>query len=158
MSVLDRRYEKLAVTRDGDLLRVELADPGRANPLSPAMIGELTALYGSPLREEGIRAVLLSGQGKNFSAGADLDHLGSLAGATPEQHRADPLLAQVAAVEVGQLADHRRRQGVGPLRIVERHPQEVVLPPHLEAFAAEVLQTAHGRSSSGISTSICSSP
>jgi methylglutaconyl-CoA hydratase len=92
LSVLDRRYEKLAVTRDGDLLRVVLADPERANPLSPAMIGELTALYGSPLRAEGIRAVLLSGQGKNFSAGADLDHLGSLAEASPEEHRADSQL------------------------------------------------------------------
>jgi methylglutaconyl-CoA hydratase len=88
-SVLDRSFERLEVARDGDLLRVALADPERANALSPLLIGELTALYGAPLRAEGIRAVLLSGRGKNFSAGADLEHLGSLAGASPERNLAE---------------------------------------------------------------------
>ncbi|HLX09782.1 MAG TPA: enoyl-CoA hydratase-related protein [Thermoanaerobaculia bacterium] len=71
-------FHRLEARRDRDLLWVTLADPARANALSPALIGELTALYGSPLRAAGIRAVLLAGQGRNFSAGADLDHLRAL--------------------------------------------------------------------------------
>jgi methylglutaconyl-CoA hydratase len=82
---------RLAVRRDRDLLWVTLADPERANALSPAMIAELTALYGSPLRQAGIRAVLLAGQGKNFSAGADLEHLRALATAGLEENRRDSL-------------------------------------------------------------------
>ena len=39
---------------------------------------KVSSLYRTPLRSEGIRAVLLSGAGKHFSAGADLEHLGSL--------------------------------------------------------------------------------
>ena len=34
--------------------------------------------YRRPWREEGVRCLLLSGAGKNFSAGADLEHLRSL--------------------------------------------------------------------------------
>jgi methylglutaconyl-CoA hydratase len=82
---------KVRVRRDRDLLWVTLADPERANALSPAMIAELTALYGRPLRSEGVRAVLLAGAGKNFSAGADLDHLRALADAGEEENRRDSL-------------------------------------------------------------------
>jgi methylglutaconyl-CoA hydratase len=82
LSLLDTR-------RDGDLLWATLSDPARANALSPALIGELIALYGRPLREEGVRAVILSGAGKNFSAGADLEHLRSLRDAGPEENRRD---------------------------------------------------------------------
>jgi methylglutaconyl-CoA hydratase len=81
----------LETRRDGDLLRVRLNDPARANALSPAMIAELTALYGADLRAQGVRAVLLSGEGKNFSAGADLEHLGKLRDAGPEENLADSL-------------------------------------------------------------------
>ncbi len=79
----------LEVQRDDDLLRVRLNDPARANALSPALVAELTDLYGRDLRAEGVRAVILSGAGKHFSAGADLDHLRSLADAHIEQNRAE---------------------------------------------------------------------
>ncbi|HEX5758983.1 MAG TPA: enoyl-CoA hydratase-related protein [Thermoanaerobaculia bacterium] len=82
-------YEALEVRRDRDLLRVTLNDPRRANALSPRLVAELTDLYRRPLREEGVRAVLLSGAGRHFSAGADLDHLRSLADAGPEENLAD---------------------------------------------------------------------
>jgi methylglutaconyl-CoA hydratase len=82
-------FSRLEARRDRDLLWVTLADPDRANALSPALIGELTALYRAPLREEGLRAVLLAGKGRNFSAGADLEHLRALASAGPEENRRD---------------------------------------------------------------------
>jgi methylglutaconyl-CoA hydratase len=75
--------------RDGDLLRVTLDNPDKANALSPALLAELTGLYRRPLLEEGVRAVVLDGAGKHFSAGADLSHLRSLRDASPEEHRAD---------------------------------------------------------------------
>jgi methylglutaconyl-CoA hydratase len=82
-------FERIAVQQEGDLLRVTLNDPERANALSPVMIGELTTLYGSDLRGQGVRAVLLSGAGKNFSAGADLEHLRSLKDAGEEENLKD---------------------------------------------------------------------
>jgi len=82
MSLLERR-------RDGDLLYLTLNDPGRANALSPALMGELIEVYGRPLREEGVRAVILAAAGKSFSAGADLEHLRSLLDAGPEENLRD---------------------------------------------------------------------
>lgn len=83
--------ELLETRRAGDLLWVKLNDPERANALSPRLIAELTALYGSDLRAAGVRAMLLSGAGRNFSAGADLEHLRALRDAGPEENRADSL-------------------------------------------------------------------
>lgn len=82
-------WQALRVAREGDLLRVTLDNPEKANALSPAMLRELTALYRRPLLAEGVRAVILSGAGRHFSAGADLDHLRSLQDASAEEHRRD---------------------------------------------------------------------
>lgn len=84
-------FERVEVRRDGDLLWVTLNEPDRANALSPAMIGELTGLYRRCWREEGVRALLLSGAGRNFSAGADLEHLRSLRDAGHEENLRDSL-------------------------------------------------------------------
>ncbi|MEM8960290.1 MAG: enoyl-CoA hydratase-related protein [Acidobacteriota bacterium] len=85
----DVEREMLEVRRDDDLLWVTLDNPSKANALSPPLLAEITALYSRDLRAEGIRAVLLSGRGKHFSAGADLAHLETLATAAPEENQAD---------------------------------------------------------------------
>ncbi|MEJ2084066.1 MAG: enoyl-CoA hydratase/isomerase family protein [Acidobacteriota bacterium] len=64
--------------REEDLLWVTLEDPDHANALSPVMVSEITDVYAHDLRAEGVRAVLLRGSGRHFSAGADLGHLRSL--------------------------------------------------------------------------------
>lgn len=87
--ILEEPFKWLKVERQQDLLWVELANPDKANALSPALGAELTRLYQADLRALGIRAVLLSGAGKNFCAGADLDHLRSLRDASAEQNRQD---------------------------------------------------------------------
>ena len=79
----------LVVDRDGDLVWLTLNDPARANALSPRLIGELTQAYERDWRAEGVRAVLLRGAGKHFSAGADLEHLKSLRDAGPQENRRD---------------------------------------------------------------------
>lgn len=82
-------FEHLEVRRDADLLWVTLNNAERANALSPPLLAELTDLYRRPLRASGIRALLLSGAGKHFSAGADLGHLRSLLDASAEDNLED---------------------------------------------------------------------
>jgi methylglutaconyl-CoA hydratase len=81
----------LETRREADLLWVTLNDPERANALSPSLIGELTALYRRPWRAEGVRALILAGAGRNFSAGADLEHLRSLRDAGHDENLRDSL-------------------------------------------------------------------
>jgi methylglutaconyl-CoA hydratase len=85
----DSRYERLKLDRQGDVLQVTLDDPERANALSPTLLGELTDCYRRDWRGHGVRALVLSGSGRNFSAGADLEHLKALRAAGPEENLAD---------------------------------------------------------------------
>jgi methylglutaconyl-CoA hydratase len=85
----ERPYETLRVRREDDLLWVTLDFAERANALAPRMLDELTALYRHDHLGDGVRAILLSGAGKHFSAGADLEHLRSLRDAGPEENRRD---------------------------------------------------------------------
>ena len=82
-------YELLRVRREDDLLFVTLDNPDKANALSPPLLAELTGLYRRDLLAEGVRAVLLDGAGRHFSAGADLAHLRSLQDASWEEHQID---------------------------------------------------------------------
>lgn len=81
--------DSLTVEAEGDLLWITLADPERANALSPAIIRGLIEVYSADLRGHGYRAVLLQAAGRHFSAGADLEHLRSLLDAGPEENRED---------------------------------------------------------------------
>jgi methylglutaconyl-CoA hydratase len=84
-------FARLGVERQGDLLWVTLNDPDRANALSPGLIAEITDLYRRNWRGDGVRAILLAGAGRNFSAGADLEHLRSLRDAGHEENLRDSL-------------------------------------------------------------------
>jgi len=57
---------------DGPLLILTLNEPNRANPLSPEMAAELTVALEEAAADPAVRAVILIGAGKHFSAGADL--------------------------------------------------------------------------------------
>ena len=89
MALEEREWERIEVRRDEDLLWVELNDPARANALSPRMIEEITAVYRTDLRGQGLRAVILYSAGKHFSAGADLDHLRKLREASQHENQGD---------------------------------------------------------------------
>lgn len=82
-------FQLLKVERNDDLLWVTLDNPAKANALSPAMAAELRSLYRHDWRADGVRAILLRGEGKHFCAGADLEHLVSLRDAGPEDNRRD---------------------------------------------------------------------
>lgn len=62
----------IGVTRDGDLWVLTLNRPEKVNSLTRHMLEELDAAV-AQAAESGARAVILTGVGKVFSAGADLD-------------------------------------------------------------------------------------
>ena len=79
--------QALRVEQDSDLLRVTLARPERRNAFDAELIGELTGAFESV--GEDVRAVLLSGEGESFSAGADVDWMRSSVELSYEQNVAD---------------------------------------------------------------------
>ena len=76
--------------RHGPVVILTLNDPERANPLSPAMMEELTAALETTAADSSVRAVVLTGAGRHFSAGADLAALERIAtGGDEAVNRAD---------------------------------------------------------------------
>lgn len=62
----------IGLKRDDGFWTVTLSRPEKANSLTRAMLGDLLAIAGDAAAE-GARALVLTGAGRVFSAGADLD-------------------------------------------------------------------------------------
>jgi methylglutaconyl-CoA hydratase len=65
--------------------------PQLHNAFDDALIAELTAALEEAGRDAGVRAVVLTGEGASFSAGADLNWMRGMAGASEEENREDSL-------------------------------------------------------------------
>jgi methylglutaconyl-CoA hydratase len=78
----------LRAERDGPLLRITLARPERRNAFDAALIGELTGAFADV---GDARAVVLTGDGPSFSAGADVDWMRASAELSYDENVADAL-------------------------------------------------------------------
>ena len=77
---------------DRDRVRhIALNRPEVHNAFDDALIAELTAAIDDAGRDEAVRAVVLTGEGESFSAGADLNWMRSMAQAGEQQNRDDSL-------------------------------------------------------------------
>ncbi len=65
-------YEKILLTRDNGLATLTLNAPDRLNAVSRKMIAEVKDCWEELAADTSVRAVLLTGAGRGFCAGADL--------------------------------------------------------------------------------------
>jgi methylglutaconyl-CoA hydratase len=83
--------ESLAIERQGPIGLITMNRPERHNAFDDALITELTDAFRSMEAEDGIRMVVLSGTGKSFSAGADLNWMKRMAGFSIEENKRDAM-------------------------------------------------------------------
>jgi methylglutaconyl-CoA hydratase len=83
--------ESLAIERQGPVAYITMNRPDRHNAFDDVLIAELTEALRSMEAEDGIRAVVLSGAGKSFSAGADLNWMKRMAGFSIDENRRDAM-------------------------------------------------------------------
>jgi enoyl-CoA hydratase len=76
-------YEQLHIERQGALLRVALNAPDKLNAIDFAMESELLRLFQDLRRDRATAVVVLTGAGRAFSAGGDLQHNLRLIGDLP---------------------------------------------------------------------------
>jgi methylglutaconyl-CoA hydratase len=81
----------LAIERQGPVGVVTMNRPERHNAFDDALIAELTEAFRSMEAEDGVRLVVLSGAGKSFSAGADLNWMKRMAGFSLDENRRDAM-------------------------------------------------------------------
>lgn len=65
-------YQTLSVEREGGVCRIVMSRPDVFNAFDEAMIGELDRAFTAAIGDEAVRVIVLAGDGKHFSAGADL--------------------------------------------------------------------------------------
>jgi len=73
-------FESITYGIHDGLATIELARPDKLNAMSSQMFNELGEAAERAAADPGIRAVLVKGQGRSFSAGIDINLLGQLAG------------------------------------------------------------------------------
>ena len=96
----------LRLEPSGPVLNVILDRPERRNAFDEELIAELTRVFGGEVEDH--RVVVVRGEGKSFSAGADIDWMRRSVDLSPEENAAD-------ALEFGRM-----------LELVDRCPAPVI--------------------------------
>jgi methylglutaconyl-CoA hydratase len=114
-------YETLEIAMDGPVRHVRLNRPDVRNAFNGAVVDELTLAFEAADADDATRAVVLSGNGKSFSAGADLAWMKEQAGlphtenAAGAEHMARMFLtiARCRKPVVGRIHGHALGGGSG---------------------------------------------
>jgi enoyl-CoA hydratase len=69
-------YESVTVDVNGNVAQVTLVGPGKGNAMGPAFWSELPAVFTELDEDPEVRAIVITGSGKNFSYGLDLPAMG----------------------------------------------------------------------------------
>ena len=81
----------LAIEHQGPIGLITLNRPERHNAFDDALISELTDALRAMEGDDGVRIVVLSGAGKSFSAGADLNWMKRMAGFSKDENQRDAM-------------------------------------------------------------------
>ncbi len=84
-------WQSLAIERDGAVARIVMKRPEVHNAFDSRLIAELTAALIQVDLDPSTRAVVLTGDGSTFSAGADLNWMRDMAAASEDENREDSL-------------------------------------------------------------------
>lgn len=86
---LDSNYKTIVVSHEEDILRIELNRPEVYNAFNEEMIAEIKSLFPKIASTDNLRAVIVTGRGKAFSAGGDLNWMRKMADFSREENIAD---------------------------------------------------------------------
>lgn len=82
---MSQTYESVTVETTGHVAQVTLIGPGKGNAMGPAFWAELPTVFAALDADPQVRAIVLTGSGRNFSYGLDLLAMGgSLSGVIGE--------------------------------------------------------------------------
>lgn len=90
----------IRLDRDGGLWTVTLDRPDKANALTPDMLAELVDIMAGA---DAARALILTGTGKVFSAGADLDAAKAGLAVSPDWERLSAAIARLPGLTIAAL-------------------------------------------------------
>ena len=84
-------YESVTVEVDGHIAQVTLIGPGKGNAMGPAFWSEMPEVFAALDADPAVRAIVITGSGRNFSYGLDLPAMsGTLTGVLTDPTSARP--------------------------------------------------------------------
>jgi len=87
---MGQAFQTLAITQRGaGVAQITMSRPQVFNAFDEVMIGELDAAFTQLSQDDAVRVIVLAGEGKHFSAGADLQWMQRASVATLEWNTAD---------------------------------------------------------------------
>ena len=86
---MDETNEAVTQSLSGGVLTVTLNRPDQHNAMNPAIMAELTRIFGEMPGRDDVRVVVLTGNGRSFCAGADIAAMRAVADYTFDQNVAD---------------------------------------------------------------------
>ncbi|MEM9427018.1 MAG: enoyl-CoA hydratase/isomerase family protein [Pseudomonadota bacterium] len=93
----------IEVAQEGPIWTLTLARPDKANALTAQMLGDLADAVERAVADEAMRAIVLTGSGKVFSAGADLDEMGAGLATDPVWERLSGAIAKAPCLTIAAL-------------------------------------------------------
>ena len=87
-------YTYLTTEKSGAVTTLTFNRPDKRNAFDDVLIAEIADAFGQIAVDDSTRAVVIAGAGKSFSAGADLEWMGRMAGYSQEENLADAARAQ----------------------------------------------------------------
>jgi enoyl-CoA hydratase/carnithine racemase len=110
-------FERLKVTREGTTQTITLAYPERRNAIGPVMTNELLHALEAADKDDAVRVIVLTGEGKAFCAGGDFAEMGAgtQSRLPPKGDYADLLLALWRAEKpvIARVNGHAMGGGLG---------------------------------------------
>ena len=86
------KYETLEIQRQNDITTITLNRPELHNAMNEKLMKELTSCFKKLNKDNSTRIIVLTGKGKSFSAGADLNWMKSMANYSREENIQDSKL------------------------------------------------------------------
>ena len=87
----DKNFETISYQFEDKIATITLNRPEIHNAFNEVMIAELIEIFGGISKDESVRVVILTGAGKSFSAGADLNWMKKMINYSYEQNLDDSL-------------------------------------------------------------------
>jgi enoyl-CoA hydratase len=73
-------YKALKLSLENGVMTITLSNPARKNALTPRMLDELKTVWHDVAADPAVQVVVLTGDGDDFCAGADLSQIGEITG------------------------------------------------------------------------------
>jgi methylglutaconyl-CoA hydratase len=136
------KFENIEILRDNDIVKIFLNRPDVHNAMNEKLLKELTSCFKELITDKKTRAIILTGKGESFSAGADLNWMKNMVNYSKEENIKDSNLLldlfetiyNCPKPVIGHINGHAFGGGIGLIAVCDI----TIAPPDIKFAFSEV--------------------